>query len=198
MYVVHQSCLHCVCTGSVLVLCRKLYFLINSGIRCGMLLCLAQNSMCACDVDRGLLHTCASKLPRGDREIICRKSVHSRFRDQKAHKIWKRALPVEVACCRGPGFKILNCCASWREINQITCSTESTAKSHATPIIVLIAKMLIFKLQCTYSYWKSYNVSASLDFIEKLTFKIVISQQISNGYSIATQVCDFQHFLFYH
>ena len=44
------------------------------------------------------------------REIIRMKSVHSRFREQKAHKIRKRDLPVEIVCCHGPAIKALNCC----------------------------------------------------------------------------------------
>ena len=42
------------------------------------------------------------------------KSVHSRFR---AHKIRKRALSVEIACCHGPAIKALNCCDSIRYIH---------------------------------------------------------------------------------
>ena len=45
-----------------------------------------------------------------NREIIRMKSVHSRFREQKAHKTPKRALPFEIACCKGPAIKALNCC----------------------------------------------------------------------------------------
>ena len=27
-----------------------------------------------------------------------------------ARKIWKHALPGDIACCHGPGIKALNCC----------------------------------------------------------------------------------------
>ena len=80
-------------------------------INVARMLGLVQNCTCACDVDRGLLRACASQLSRWDREIIRMKSVHSRFREQKAHKIRKRSLPVEIACCHGPAIKALNCCA---------------------------------------------------------------------------------------